>query len=83
MSLSEAKFALDKLLEGVPLLFTFKTRSEMQRFKRKSESLGVIGEIIDSPLYVKTPFFSSKKSSKKTPSISNKDSGYSEFLMLN
>jgi len=84
ISLSDAKKALDKFLEGIPLLFIFNSKAEMLGFKEKAESLGAICKVITAPLFIRTSqlhkkaigFPSAKKSRKAV-------SEFAEVLMVN
>lgn len=88
ISLSEAKSALDKFLEGMPLLFTFNTKIELQKFKQQAESLGTICTTLRSHLYVDASQFKKRpiaksQNSKRVTNTSRSKPQYSRVFMLN
>ena len=86
LSLSEAKDALDKFLEGIPLLFLFHSKTELQQFKMKAEALGAIAKVLTSRLFIESSAIETKQSVKKTPCKSVKTqkrkNEFSEVLMI-
>src|SRR5258705_11716627 len=88
ISLSDAKNSLDKFLNGIPLLFLFNSRGELQRFKRKAESLGAISKEMKSQLFVekselKKRSAAKNQSNRKSFNSAKSKEEYSEVLMLN
>ena len=86
LSLSEAKDALDKFLEGIPLLFLFNSKAELQQFKIKAEALGAIAKVLTSRLFIESSAIETKQSVKKRAGKSansqNHKNEYSEVLMI-
>ena len=83
ISLSEAKNALDKFLEGIPLLFLFTSKTEMLKFKKTAETLGAICKIITTPLFVRTSqLHKGTLSTRSAKKINKSDSEFAEVLMM-
>ena len=90
ISLAEAKNALDRFLEGVPLLFLFNSKSDLQNFKFKAENLGAVCKEMKSQLFIESAELENKRDSKKPTTrkssaiVKRKNkNAYSEVLMVN
>jgi hypothetical protein len=74
LPLSEAKQVLDMFLDGHRLVFSFKSKSALMKFKREADSLGTKSKLESSVL---------KVYSTQDIKASDSHSKYSELVILN